>query len=96
MVPAPADKTLKITGYPEGLWVNYVSWSPDNRHISFTTRSPGGPGDPPRAPHELWLADPVTGRARQLLKNPEHGLNNVFERWAPGGGGGVVFEGAGR
>lgn len=31
-------------------------------------RSPGGPGDPPRAPLELWLADPTTGTCRPALR----------------------------
>ncbi len=41
MVPAPADRVQRITGYPEGLLLNYVGWSPEGKYIAFTTRSPG-------------------------------------------------------
>lgn len=41
LVPAAPEDTLAISGYPEGSWINYVSWSPDGRYITFTTRSPG-------------------------------------------------------
>lgn len=40
-VPAAAEDTTPITGYPDGSWINFASWSPDGRHITFTTRSPG-------------------------------------------------------
>ncbi|KAG2450262.1 hypothetical protein HYH02_004773 [Chlamydomonas schloesseri] len=93
VVPAPADKCHHITGYPPGSWLNYVSWSPDGSKIAFTVRSPGGPGDPPRRPLELWLADPATGAARPALPPPAPGataalglpytgLNTVFDDYA--------------
>lgn len=41
LVPAAAEDTIPITGYPEGSWINYASWSPDGKYITFTTRSPG-------------------------------------------------------
>ncbi len=41
VLPAPMERTTPITGYPEGLWINLVSWSQDGRHIAFTVRSPG-------------------------------------------------------
>ena len=61
-------------------------------------RSPGGPGDPPRRPLELWLADPATGACRPALPAPGPGapgplglgyraLNTVFDDyawWVPG------------
>ena len=76
MVPAPADKTRLLSGYPAGSWLNYVAWSRDSRHISFTVRSPGGPEDPARRPLELWLADAASGVAKLLLQRP---LNTIFE-----------------
>ena len=39
----------------------------------------GGPGDPPRQPLELWVADAATGAARRLLRSPELGLVAVFD-----------------
>lgn len=41
LVPAAPEDTIPITGYPEGSWINYASWSPDGTYITFTTRSPG-------------------------------------------------------
>jgi Tol biopolymer transport system component len=41
LVPAAPEDTTPITGYPEGSWINYTSWSPDGKYITFTTRSPG-------------------------------------------------------
>ena len=41
VLPAPREATTPITGYPEGFWINLVSWSQDGKHIAFTVRSPG-------------------------------------------------------
>lgn len=83
VVPAPPDQTRRITGYPAGSWINYISWSPDSRHIAFSIRSPGGPGDPPRSPLELWVAPASTGVARRLLQTTTaSGLNSVFESYS--------------
>lgn len=82
VLPAPASLETPITGYPEGFWINLVSWSEDSRHLAFTIRSPGGPGDPPRHPLELWVADVATGQARCLLTAPEFGLSSIFDECA--------------
>ncbi|KAK9835947.1 hypothetical protein WJX81_000393 [Elliptochloris bilobata] len=79
VVPAPATLQTPVRGYPEGAWLNLVSWSRDSRHVSFTIRSPGGVGDPPRQPLELWVADAATGAAHCLLRSPELGLNAIFD-----------------
>lgn len=79
LVPAAPEDTIPITGYPEGSWINYSSWSPDGKYITFTTRSPGGPGDPPRGPVQLWIADTTTGKARPLLGARR--LNTVFDSY---------------
>lgn len=76
MLPAAQDKLNVISGIPPGMWLNYVTWSPDSKHIAFTLRSSGGPSDPPRGPLELWIADAATGAARKLLDRP---LNAIFE-----------------
>ena len=41
VLPAPAQTELKITGYPEGWWLNYVTWSKDSRQLAFSVRCPG-------------------------------------------------------
>ena len=41
VLPAPSRLETPISGYPEGFWINLVTWSPDSRHIAFTLRSPG-------------------------------------------------------
>lgn len=41
ILPAPAEREVQITGYPEGSWLNFISWSQDAKHIAFTIRSPG-------------------------------------------------------
>ncbi|MEW5309906.1 MAG: hypothetical protein WDW38_001749 [Sanguina aurantia] len=79
VVPAPAEKLRPIFGYPEGSWLNYISWSPDNKFIAFTVRSPGGPTDPPQKPLELWIADVSTGSSRMLLESPAMALNTMFD-----------------
>ncbi|KAG1675325.1 hypothetical protein FOA52_015999 [Chlamydomonas sp. UWO 241] len=82
VVPAPPEATRPLVGYPKGSWLNYVSWSPDSKHIAFSVRSPGGPGDPPRSPCELWVADAASGQCRQLLASPQFGLSSVFESYS--------------
>ena len=43
----------------------------------------GAPGDPPRQPLELWVAETSTGEARCLLKSPQMGINATFDECAP-------------
>ena len=115
VLPAPLEDTLPITGLPEGMWINLVSWAQDGRHIAFTVRSSGEghlqifelrflmtcmcacvavahptgfnvagkPGDTPRQPLELWVADTATGQAHCLLESPQMGLNTVFDECGP-------------
>ena len=41
MLPAPEDRETPIQGYPEGFWLNYVTFSRDSQHVAFAVRSPG-------------------------------------------------------
>ena len=41
VIPAPASLETRIHGVPEGYWYNFVQWSDDSKHLSFTLRSSG-------------------------------------------------------
>lgn len=43
VIPAPASLETRVHGVPEGCWYNFVQWSDDSKHISFTLRSAGWP-----------------------------------------------------
>lgn len=81
IVPAPEKETKKVTGIPEGMWINSVSFSPKGTRIAFTIRSPGGPGDPPREASELWYAEVDTASAKPILKNIKCQLNTIFQEY---------------
>ena len=87
---AAAAGAVRVTGLPEGALINLVTWSPDGRRLAFTVRSAGAPGDPPRHPLQLWVADARTGRARPLLGTGEAVEPSAVEaaRALGGGGGG--------
>ena len=80
LLPPQDGSDLEITGYPDGMVVNYFAFSDDGRHIAFTLRPDrdgfrdGVARDVERAPLELWVADAATGRSRKLLD----GLNTTF------------------
>ncbi|GAB4818840.1 hypothetical protein N2152v2_005886 [Parachlorella kessleri] len=76
VLPIRNGQSHKLKGLPPGMWINYLTWSPNSTYLAFTLRSAGGEGDPPRGPLQLWVADIATGQARKLLEQP---LNVVFE-----------------
>lgn len=49
----------QVSGYPEGSWVNLVSWSRDSRHVAFAIRSPGAP--------LCWMLDVLSGRSDECV-----------------------------
>lgn len=68
---------VRLEGVPDSMVLNYVRWNPDGSRFSFTLRSDGKPGSPPREPLALhtaapgdMVARPVPGCAR---------LNVIFE-----------------
>lgn len=69
----------EIHGYPEGAKLNFVSWSHDGKHLSFTIRfdEEGIDGSKLR----LWVADVETGKARPLFQSPDIYLNAVFDNF---------------
>lgn len=41
VIPAPASLETRIHGVPKGYWYNFVQWSDDSKHLSFTIRTSG-------------------------------------------------------
>jgi hypothetical protein len=81
LVPTPPDSDGDLRlDLPDGLNVQYVSWSPDSRHVAFTTLSPGKPGGAPREPLQLWVADAASGATRPLMGDLR--LNSIFEDYS--------------
>ena len=54
---------MQVHGYPEGAWLNLVSWSRDSRHVSFAIRSPGAPRRPPFPDPPFHRGPPVLTEA---------------------------------
>ena len=48
LLPAPEDRETPIHGYPQGSWLNYVTFSRDSLHVAFAVRSPGEATLPPK------------------------------------------------
>ena len=60
VLPASSEREVRISGYPEGSWLNLIAWSEDSKHIAFTIRSPGPTPTActfPRLNHSVLLAD---------------------------------------
>lgn len=85
LVPAAPEDTTPITGYPEGSWINYTSWSPDGTYITFTTRSPGEGCDQEATLGALGFLvclQPSSERARSLLHALQAGwVHGSFAGW---------------
>ncbi|CAK9227479.1 unnamed protein product [Sphagnum troendelagicum] len=71
----------RISGPPEGSKINYVSWSPDDRHVAFTIRE-ADKEEGPVSFLSLWIADVRTGDAKPLIGPPQFGLNTIFESYS--------------
>lgn len=56
-----------VEGFPEGVGLGTVQWSPDGNHIALTVTNEAG--------RALWVADVESGRARRL---GDLALNGVF------------------
>lgn len=70
---------VEIHGYPEGAKINFVTWSPDARHLSFSIRV--NEEDNNTSKLRVWVADVETGKARPLFQSPDVYLNAVFENY---------------
>ncbi|XP_008451481.1 probable glutamyl endopeptidase, chloroplastic isoform X2 [Cucumis melo] len=70
---------LEVHGLPDGAKINFVTWSPDGRHLAFTVRidEEGGSSGKLR----VWVADVETGKARPLFQNTDIYVNAVFNNF---------------
>ncbi|CAN6301668.1 unnamed protein product [Urochloa humidicola] len=67
----------EVHGYPAGARINFVTWSQNGRHISFTVRV--DEEDNKSGKMRVWIADVESGEARPLLKSSEIYLNAIFD-----------------
>ncbi|KAL6968624.1 hypothetical protein U1Q18_034423 [Sarracenia purpurea var. burkii] len=69
---------IEVHGLPDGAKVNFVTWSNDGRHLSFSVRVDE---DNISSMLRVWVADVETGRARPLFQSPDTYLNAVFDNF---------------
>eukprot|EP00898_Chlorokybus_atmophyticus_P008599 jgi/Chlat1/8740/Chrsp9S08567 len=69
-----------LVGLPAGAKLNYVSWSPDGKHIAFSVRASDEEEQArgKREPLSLWVANVATCTTKPLMTSPQFQLNNVF------------------
>lgn len=68
-----------VHGFPEGAKINFVTWSRDGQHLSFSIRV--DEDDNCSSNLRVWVADTETGRARPLFQSPDIHLNAVFDNF---------------
>uniref|UniRef100_A0ACD5YZN9 Uncharacterized protein n=1 Tax=Avena sativa TaxID=4498 RepID=A0ACD5YZN9_AVESA len=66
-----------VHGYPKGAKINFVTWSPDGQHMSFTVRYEDEVSSGSNL--ELWVADAESGQARPFFQSTDIRLNAIFE-----------------
>uniref|UniRef100_A0A5B7B2U5 Probable glutamyl endopeptidase, chloroplastic n=1 Tax=Davidia involucrata TaxID=16924 RepID=A0A5B7B2U5_DAVIN len=69
----------EIHGLPDGAKINFVTWSNDGRHLSFSIRIDEEDGRSSKL--RVWVADVETGKARPLFQSPDIYLNAVFDNF---------------
>ncbi|OAY69756.1 putative glutamyl endopeptidase, chloroplastic [Ananas comosus] len=67
----------EVHGYPDGAKINFVTWSQDGRHLSFSVRF--DEEDNISSKLRVWVADVESGRARPLFQSPDIYLNAIFD-----------------
>ncbi|XP_062211011.1 probable glutamyl endopeptidase, chloroplastic isoform X2 [Phragmites australis] len=67
----------EVHGYPDGARINFVTWSLDGRHLSFSVQV--DEEDNKSGKLRVWVADVESGEARPLFKSPEIYLNAIFD-----------------
>lgn len=72
-----------IEGIPENSRINFLSWSPDARHIAFTVQLDSKNDAVPESRQlSLWVADVASRKARQLIGPPTVAVNTVFDSYS--------------
>ncbi|XP_043722429.1 probable glutamyl endopeptidase, chloroplastic isoform X3 [Telopea speciosissima] len=68
----------EVHGLPDDAKINFVSWSNDGRHLSFSIRI-----DKENSISKLsvWVADVETAKARPLFQSPDIYLNAIFDNF---------------
>ncbi|KAM5575988.1 putative glutamyl endopeptidase, chloroplastic [Rosa sericea] len=69
---------VEVHGFPEGAKINFVTWSPDGRHLAFTIRFDD---ENTSSKLKVWVAQVETGAARPLFESHEYCLNAVFDNF---------------
>ncbi|XP_050375872.1 probable glutamyl endopeptidase, chloroplastic isoform X2 [Argentina anserina] len=69
---------VEVHGFPEGAKINFVTWSPDGRHLAFTIRFDD---ESTSTKLKVWVAQVETGVARPLFESHEYSLNAVFDNF---------------
>lgn len=82
VIPAPASLETKVHGVPEGCWYNFVQWSDDSKHISFTLRSAGRPPILPAGSEPLLISTCTLDNLPADLLLGSHGAKTYSSRCA--------------
>lgn len=69
----------EVHGFPDGAKINFVSWSLDGRHLSFSIRLEEE--DNSSSMLKVWVADAETGKATPLFQSQNIHLNAVFDNF---------------
>lgn len=68
-----------VHGLPDGAKINFVSWSRNGQHLSFSIRLDEGDSDSSKL--RVWVADVETGKATPLLQSHDVQLNAIFDNY---------------
>lgn len=69
----------EVLGLPDGAKINFVTWSPNGRHLAFSIRLDEEESSSSKL--GVWIADVETGKARPLFQSPDICLNAVFDNF---------------
>ncbi|GJY61914.1 probable glutamyl endopeptidase, chloroplastic [Tanacetum coccineum] len=68
-----------IHGFPDGSKLNFVTWSPDGKHLAFSIRQ--DEVEDVDSKLRLWVADVETGKAKPLFQSPDVFLNAIYDQY---------------